>query len=115
MGAHWKHRQHSTFCAAQNHRLCQYRYYRSKCKLPQCEAANLQKCPSPIAYPQNTVGVMRNINRVFEKHGINVRAQYLQTNETIGYVITDISIEYGQEVINDLKKIRDTIKFRILY
>jgi D-3-phosphoglycerate dehydrogenase len=33
----------------------------------------------------------------------------------IGYVITDIDKEYNREVVQELKKIDGTIKFRVLY
>jgi D-3-phosphoglycerate dehydrogenase len=33
----------------------------------------------------------------------------------IGYSITDISKRYDPELISELKKIPDTIKFRVLY
>jgi D-3-phosphoglycerate dehydrogenase len=41
--------------------------------------------------------------------------QYLKTNETIGYVITDIDKAYDKDVIKALRKIENTIKFRVLY
>ena len=41
--------------------------------------------------------------------------QYLITNETIGYVITDIDKAYDKEVIKELRLIEHTIKFRVLY
>jgi len=45
----------------------------------------------------------------------NIVGQYLKTNETIGYVITDINKQYGKELSKALKKIEHTIKFRMLY
>ena len=46
---------------------------------------------------------------------INIVGQYLKTNETIGYVITDINKEYDKDVIKELRQIDHTIKFRVLY
>lgn len=63
----------------------------------------------------NVSGMMAKINIVLAEHGINIMGQYLKTSEEIGYVITDIDKEYNKEVIDDLKKIDHTIKFRILY
>lgn len=63
----------------------------------------------------NEPGVMAEINNTLAKHKLNVVGQYLKTNETIGYVITDIDTNYPDEVINDLKKIKGTIRFRVLY
>ena len=58
---------------------------------------------------------MAHINNVLADHNINILGQYLKTNDSIGYVITDIDKEYSEEVINDLKAIDQTIRFRILY
>jgi D-3-phosphoglycerate dehydrogenase len=64
---------------------------------------------------RNTAGILAQINQVLAKHQINILGQYLKTNEEIGYVITDIDKEYSKDVIADLKKIENTIKFRVLY
>ena len=64
---------------------------------------------------QNVPGILAKINNVLAEHNINIVGQYLKTNETIGYVITDIDKAYNPDVIKDLKAISHTIKFRILY
>jgi len=64
---------------------------------------------------ENVSGILAQINQVLAKHNINILGQYLKTNETVGYVITDIDKHYDKQVINDLKNIQHTIKFRILY
>lgn len=64
---------------------------------------------------ENVPGILAKINRLLADLGINIVGQYLKTNETIGYVITDIDKAYNKEVIKELKKIEHTIKFRILY
>ncbi|MNH45218.1 D-3-phosphoglycerate dehydrogenase [compost metagenome] len=58
---------------------------------------------------------MAQINSVMAGHDINILAQYLKTNDQIGYVITDVNTEYDKKVIKALKKIEHTIKFRLLY
>lgn len=64
---------------------------------------------------QNKPGLLAKINAVLAKHKINITGQYLKTNETLGYVITDVSKKYDNEVISELKKIEATIKFRVIY
>lgn len=64
---------------------------------------------------KNTAGILAQINQILAQHQTNILGQYLKTNEEIGYVITDIDKEYGKDVIADLKKIENTIKFRVLY
>ncbi len=63
----------------------------------------------------NVPGILAKINQILAAHGINIVGQYLKTNETIGYVITDINKEYDKEVIKELRQIDQTIKFRVLY
>lgn len=63
----------------------------------------------------NVPGVLAQMNGIMARHGINILGQYLKTNETIGYVITDVSKEYAAAVIKELRAISHTIKFRILY
>lgn len=63
----------------------------------------------------NVPGILAKINQVLADHGINIVGQYLKTNESIGYVITDINKEYDKEVITKLRAIENTIKFRMLY
>jgi D-3-phosphoglycerate dehydrogenase / 2-oxoglutarate reductase len=64
---------------------------------------------------RNVPGILAKINQILADHGTNIVGQYLKTNEQIGYVITDIDKAYGKEVIAALKKIEDTIRFRVLY
>lgn len=64
---------------------------------------------------QNEPGVLAKINHCLAKHEINIVGQYLKTNETIGYVITDIDKAYSPEVIDAMKNIPGTIRFRVLY
>lgn len=63
----------------------------------------------------NVPGIMAQINTVFAKHNINIVGQFLMTNPLIGYAITDINAEYDKDLFKSLKKIEQTIKFRVLY
>lgn len=64
---------------------------------------------------KNTSGLLAQLNNILADHNINILGQYLKTNETIGYVITDINEEYPTEFINELKNIEGTIKVRVLF
>lgn len=64
---------------------------------------------------ENRPGILAEINRILAGHDINIEGQYLKTNETIGYVITDIDKRYDKAVIKDLKGLKGTIRFRVLY
>tara|TARA_B100001287_G_C22666284_1_gene523002 strand:+ start:133 stop:1359 length:1227 start_codon:yes stop_codon:yes gene_type:complete len=64
---------------------------------------------------KNEPGVMLEINKIISEYNINIKGQYLKTNEEIGYVITDIDSFYNKEVVKSLKNIPATIKLRVLY
>ena len=63
----------------------------------------------------NVPGVLARINNVLAAHHVNILGQYLKTNELVGYVITDIDRQYDQDVIQALREVEHTIKFRVLY
>lgn len=63
----------------------------------------------------NTPGVLTKINNAFAEKGINIAAQYLQTNETIGYVVIDVETDDANEAFEQLSVIEGTIKTRILH
>jgi D-3-phosphoglycerate dehydrogenase / 2-oxoglutarate reductase len=64
---------------------------------------------------ENVPGMLAQINKVFAAHKGNILGQYLKTTESIGYAITDISTTYKKTILEDLKAIPHTIKFRVLY
>lgn len=82
---------------------------------PNLQLPELENAHRLIHVHHNMPGVMAKINQVLADHDINIVGQYLKTNETIGYVITDIDKAYNRDVIKALKGIEHTIKFRILY
>ncbi len=64
----------------------------------------------------NVPGVLREINNYFSSRGINISAEYLQTDPHIGYVIIETDSDLDPAVIlRDLKKIPNTIRVRNLY
>jgi D-3-phosphoglycerate dehydrogenase len=64
---------------------------------------------------KNVPGIMAKINEVLAKFELNISSQYLSTDNEVGYVITDLDKEYNKDVIKALKKVENTIKFRVLY
>jgi D-3-phosphoglycerate dehydrogenase len=82
---------------------------------PNLTLPKLENAHRLIHIHENVPGILARINHVLADNGINIVGQYLKTNETIGYVITDINKEYDKQVIKELRKIENTIKFRILY
>ncbi|PSL07555.1 phosphoglycerate dehydrogenase [Cecembia rubra] len=82
---------------------------------PNIQLPFLQNAHRLIHLHHNEPGVLAKINQCLAKHEINIVGQYLKTNEKIGYVITDIDKAYSPEIIDVMKKIPGTIRFRVLY
>ncbi|WOC39649.1 phosphoglycerate dehydrogenase [Polaribacter sp. HL-MS24] len=64
---------------------------------------------------KNMPGVMAEINKVLAKFDMNINGQYLSTDEKVGYVITDLDKDYNPKVLQKLREVNGTIKFRVLY
>ena len=64
---------------------------------------------------RNVPGVLGEINHYFSSRGINISAEYLQTDAEIGYVILETDTDLDPSVLKDLKNIPNTIRVRILY
>ncbi len=62
---------------------------------------------------RNVAGVMAEIGDILRN--INIVGQALDTRGELGYVISDVEREYDQEVIDKLKNVPGTIRFRLLY
>ena len=63
----------------------------------------------------NQPGVLTKINQAFAEHNINIAAQYLQTDDKIGYVVIDIDSQDSKQALKELKQIDGTIRARILH
>ena len=64
---------------------------------------------------RNQPGVLTQINQAFAHHNINIAAQYLQTDDQIGYVVIDIEAENSELALKELKQIDATLRARLLH
>lgn len=64
---------------------------------------------------KNQPGVLTAINNAFAKADVNIAAQYLQTDDKIGYVVIDVETENSELALKELKQIDGTIRARILH
>jgi D-3-phosphoglycerate dehydrogenase / 2-oxoglutarate reductase len=64
---------------------------------------------------KNVPGVLSEINTQLSKYNINILAQYLKTNDDIGYVVLDVDKKLSNQALQLLKEVRNTIKARVLY
>ncbi len=64
----------------------------------------------------NTPGLLGKVNQVFAGRGINIAAQYLQTDASIGYVVVDSGATHAaEEIIAELRALPGTLRARLLY
>jgi D-3-phosphoglycerate dehydrogenase len=63
----------------------------------------------------NVPGVLGQINTLLSRNNINVLAQYLKTNDRIGYVVLDVDKSLSKNAIELLRSVKETIKVRMLY
>ncbi|MBP7453738.1 MAG: phosphoglycerate dehydrogenase [Ottowia sp.] len=64
---------------------------------------------------RNVPGVLSAINQVFADNHINISAQYLQTNEKVGYVVIDLDAQSSELAQEKLALIPGTIRCRVLF
>ncbi|WP_158825250.1 HAD-IB family phosphatase [Mucilaginibacter lacusdianchii] len=82
---------------------------------PDLQPPRINNAHRLIHIHKNVPGILAQINDVFARHKINIVGEFLVTNNQIGYVITDVNAGYDEQVLNELKAIDFTIKFRLLY
>jgi D-3-phosphoglycerate dehydrogenase len=62
----------------------------------------------------NTPGVLAQVNSVLAEHAVNIEGQLLATRGEYGYLLTDISADYAEEVVAQLRAMAQTIRLRVL-
>ena len=63
----------------------------------------------------NVPGVLSKVNLVFAENGINISAQSLMTNDSIGYLVMDVDAEYSDLALAKLQQVEGTIRTRVLF
>ncbi|MBS1504394.1 MAG: phosphoserine phosphatase, partial [Bacteroidetes bacterium] len=85
------------------------------CNFPWLQPPRNKGAHRMIHIHTNVPGILAQINEVYARHNINIVGEFLVTNAQIGYVITDVNAGYRKQVLDELKAIDHTIKFRLLY
>jgi D-3-phosphoglycerate dehydrogenase / 2-oxoglutarate reductase len=68
-----------------------------------------------LHFHRNVPGVLSNMHKAIAAIGANISAEYLRTNEEVGYVVLDVDPTDGEQVLAKLKKIPETIRVRMLW
>jgi len=95
-------------------------YYRTgtttlSVNFPNVQLPPVQNAHRLIHIHRNVPGVLSELNAVFARNNVNILSQYLRTNEDIGYVITDVDRDYQPSLLEELHRVKATIRVRVLY
>lgn len=63
---------------------------------------------------RNVPGVLARVNGVLAERGVNVESQGLTTRGELGYLLTDIGLDYAPDVIEELAGLTETVRLRII-
>jgi D-3-phosphoglycerate dehydrogenase / 2-oxoglutarate reductase len=65
----------------------------------------------------NVPGMLRRLNEVFLQRDINIAAQYLETDNEIGYVVLDVDVDGpdSSELLDEIRGLDGTISARLIY
>ena len=64
---------------------------------------------------RNIPGILGQINQILSENRINISGQYLQTNESVGYVVIDVDVEHSDMAMEKIREIEGAIRCRVLY
>lgn len=64
---------------------------------------------------KNLPGVLSELNGMLSALNVNIVGQYLKTNDKIGYVVLDVEKSASKKAFEEIKKVKHTIRTRILY
>ena len=78
-------------------------------------AAEASRSHRVLHFHRNVPGVLGKINSAMAGQGVNVRAQYLRTDEAVGYVVLDVDPSASEAALESLDSIEETIRTRVLW
>lgn len=64
---------------------------------------------------KNVPGVLSKMNALIAQMGVNINAQYLQTNKHVGYAVLDVTPSFGKDILAGLRELPETIRTRALW
>lgn len=68
-----------------------------------------------LHYHRNQPGVLGKMHSMIADLGVNIAAQYLQSNDTYAYAILDVDPTHGDELKAQLEQVPGTIRVRTLW
>jgi D-3-phosphoglycerate dehydrogenase len=62
----------------------------------------------------NVPGVLARVNGVLADHGVNIEGQLLTTRGDLGYLVTDVELNYPADIVDELADLPETVRLRVL-
>jgi D-3-phosphoglycerate dehydrogenase len=62
----------------------------------------------------NVPGVLARVNGVLANRGVNVEGQVLSTRGELGYLLTDVRVDYAPDVVQELASLPETVHLTII-
>lgn len=63
---------------------------------------------------RNEPGVLGEINGIISREGANIEAQYLSTDEKIGYIVMDLNSLRAPQIADEIQKLSRSIRTRVV-
>jgi D-3-phosphoglycerate dehydrogenase len=64
---------------------------------------------------ENVPGMLAKINDLFARHGVNIAGQRLETRGRLGYTLIDVALGCDLGIVEELRRIPQTIRARLVY
>lgn len=64
---------------------------------------------------ENVPGMLAKINDLFARHGVNIAGQRLETRGRLGYTLIDVAPGCDLGIVEELRRIPQTIRARLIY
>lgn len=64
---------------------------------------------------RNEPGVLGEINTIISNAGANIEGQYLSTDDEIGYLVMDVHSSHADELADNIKGLKRSIRTRVVY
>ena len=81
---------------------------------PNVDLPSRPSVPRLMNIHKNEPGVLGEVNSLISEAGANIQAQYLATDEKIGYLIVDIEVNDGNLLASEIQKLPRSIKTRVV-
>jgi D-3-phosphoglycerate dehydrogenase len=82
--------------------------------LPHLQLAERPGTHRIVHLHHNVPGVLASINGLLAENKVNIEAQLLGTRGDLGYVITDVAVDYPAGVPDELAAMPETVRLRVL-